>query len=280
MLCSYGCGREAIHQFKNGNWCCSKYLSQCSALKEKNSKGNKGKKIVSFSKIDYINKNILCENGCGDVAKYITKTGKKYCSNNHRKCLINRQKNSKGHKNIEYKIGKDHPLYGKKRPEHSNFIKNNNPMSILEVKEKHLKICNSIEYKQNMSKIIIERWKSKKYRKMYSDSLIQKGLKRSDETISKQQLYYRKVLNITKTNLDKYYHLINPDNKPMGQTENTYNIDHIFSISEGFKQNIDPKIIGSVYNLQTLLWKDNIRKNKKCWITKEKLMELYYENII
>lgn len=29
MLCDYGCGQEAIHQFKNGNWCCSKNIASC-----------------------------------------------------------------------------------------------------------------------------------------------------------------------------------------------------------------------------------------------------------
>jgi len=29
MLCDYGCGQEAIHQFKNGKWCCSKSFVQC-----------------------------------------------------------------------------------------------------------------------------------------------------------------------------------------------------------------------------------------------------------
>jgi len=36
MKCDYGCGKEAIHQFKNGKWCCSKYLSQCEVMKQKN----------------------------------------------------------------------------------------------------------------------------------------------------------------------------------------------------------------------------------------------------
>lgn len=30
ILCSYGCGKEATHQFKNGKWCCSKSKNSCS----------------------------------------------------------------------------------------------------------------------------------------------------------------------------------------------------------------------------------------------------------
>ena len=40
-LCEYGCGKEAIHQFKNGKWCCSEHTSQCPAIREKNSLGVK-----------------------------------------------------------------------------------------------------------------------------------------------------------------------------------------------------------------------------------------------
>jgi len=35
MLCDYGCGQEAKYQFKNGKWCCSKNVSQCSEIKNK-----------------------------------------------------------------------------------------------------------------------------------------------------------------------------------------------------------------------------------------------------
>ena len=35
ILCGYGCGKEAIHQFKNGKWCCSDNISKCKKVKEK-----------------------------------------------------------------------------------------------------------------------------------------------------------------------------------------------------------------------------------------------------
>jgi len=42
----------------------------------------------------------------------------------------------------------------------------------------------------------------------------------------------------------------------------------------GFLDNIDPEIIGSVFNLEMLWWKDNLIKNAKCSITKEELLKL------
>ncbi len=41
LVCEYGCGQEAKHQFKNGKWCCSPYHAQCPEIRRKNSKANK-----------------------------------------------------------------------------------------------------------------------------------------------------------------------------------------------------------------------------------------------
>ena len=41
MLCDYGCGKEAIHQLKNGKNCCATRPSGCSVLKKINSEKTK-----------------------------------------------------------------------------------------------------------------------------------------------------------------------------------------------------------------------------------------------
>lgn len=54
-----------------------------------------------------------------------------------------------------------------------------------------------------------------------------------------------------------------------------YHLDHKYSISEGFKNNVPPKVIGSIYNLEFLLSTDNVKKGTKCSITLENLYELF-----
>ena len=49
--------------------------------------------------------------------------------------------------------------------------------------------------------------------------------------------------------------------------------DHMFSISEGFKQQIDPYYISHPANCKLLLHSDNNSKNTKCSISKEELMQ-------
>jgi very-short-patch-repair endonuclease len=43
MLCFYGCGQKAQHQFKNGKWCCVDNFNRCEAYSKKLSKLRKGK---------------------------------------------------------------------------------------------------------------------------------------------------------------------------------------------------------------------------------------------
>lgn len=50
MLCEYGCGQEAKHQFKNGKWCCSESHSQCLIFKKLRSEKYSGKNHPLYGK--------------------------------------------------------------------------------------------------------------------------------------------------------------------------------------------------------------------------------------
>ena len=120
-----------------------------------------------------------------------------------------------------------------------------------------------------------------------SESLI--GIKRSAETISKIiqtkidkgifwrpddpqytefKKYKRKVYYWTNKNnltiLDNYF--------KRGKFQ--YHLDHKYSITKGFENNIPPKIIGNIHNLEFLPFKENVSKGINCSITIEELYEL------
>ena len=79
-LCEYGCGKEAIYQFKNGKWCCSKSSNSCLS-KKKSGKTGKAKGDI------FVNpESLLCDYGCGNIAKYKFKNGKTCCKNSYKKC--------------------------------------------------------------------------------------------------------------------------------------------------------------------------------------------------
>ena len=58
------------------------------------------------------------------------------------------------------------------------------------------------------------------------------------------------------------------------RSKDGYHLDHKYSIAEGFKNKVPPKIIGNISNLEFLLYTENIKKGTKCSITLEKLYEL------
>jgi transposase-like protein len=52
----------------------------------------------------------------------------------------------------------------------------------------------------------------------------------------------------------------------------SYHLDHKYSILEGFKNKISPKIIGGIKNLEFIPWEENIKKRTKNSITINELM--------
>ncbi len=58
--------------------------------------------------------------------------------------------------------------------------------------------------------------------------------------------------------------------------EGAWQLDHKYSISEGYRNNIPPEIIGSIHNLEYISAIKNNKKKHRCSISKEILMELYY----
>ena len=54
-----------------------------------------------------------------------------------------------------------------------------------------------------------------------------------------------------------------------------YHIDHIYSVADGFRNNIDPKIISSICNLRLIDSEYNLKKGSKSDISIEELLENY-----
>lgn len=94
------------------------------------------------------------------------------------------------------------------------------------------------------------------------------GYKLPDEQISKYKLYRSKVWSESNKSYRKFFTLINPKNLIRSRS---IHLDHKFSILEGFKNEVDPKIIGHCYNLQMLTSTENRSKWDKSSITLEEL---------
>ncbi len=90
--------------------------------------------------------------------------------------------------------------------------------------------------------------------------------------------YNALTLRLTKDNYKAYINIINPDN--LERSQNKYHLDHIYSVSDGFDNKIDPKIISNPYNLQMLSARKNRIKRNSSWQTEKELYKGYakFEN--
>ena len=90
-----------------------------------------------------------------------------------------------------------------------------------------------------------------------------------------RQIYYEAVLKFTKESWKNHFDKINPNR--LNRSE--YNLDHIYSIQQGFRENIPPYIIGHWTNLRMLEPTKNYSKGMKCDKSKDMLFEDFFENI-
>ena len=77
--------------------------------------------------------------------------------------------------------------------------------------------------------------------------------------------YKRKVWSIT--NKQKIDMLVNYEKRGLCGVVGAYQLDHKFSILEGFKNNVDAEIIGGIKNLEFITWEENREKGSSCSIS-------------
>ncbi len=80
-------------------------------------------------------------------------------------------------------------------------------------------------------------------------------------TLSDWEKYKNEVWRIT--NQQPLTLLENFDKRGQSGVEGAYQIDHMYSILKGFKNQIPPALIGDIKNLQMLPWLDNLTKGWK-----------------
>lgn len=90
---------------------------------------------------------------------------------------------------------------------------------------------------------------------------------------SYRRLYYDAVWRFTELNWKKHFDLINPDR--INRSKNA--LDHIYSIQQGFRDNIPPYIIGHWTNLRIIDMRENSIKGMKCGKTKDQLFDDFFE---
>jgi len=96
------------------------------------------------------------------------------------------------------------------------------------------------------------------------------SLNPKDRTLVEE--YYNAVKLVTNKNWYEHFYDINPNKL---ERSNQLHLDHIYSISEGFKNNIPVEVIGHWTNLRLIPKIENSSKGAKCHKTIEELFEDY-----
>jgi len=92
---------------------------------------------------------------------------------------------------------------------------------------------------------------------------------------SLRRLYYDAVWQFTEQSWKHHFDQINPTRIDRSQNA----LDHIYSIQQGFRDNIPPYILGHWTNLRIITLSENSLKGMRCDKTQDSLFEDFFQNI-
>jgi len=95
----------------------------------------------------------------------------------------------------------------------------------------------------------------------------------TDEDRKSLNGYRANVTQLSNQNFRKYYYLINPNR--LKRTYEDFHLDHIFSVIDGFKRSISPKVISNPLNMRMIGRRFNQQKRGVSHITEKELYSRY-----
>lgn len=239
-MCYHGCGYMAVHQAKNGRWCCNRYVAKCPVIRKKNSIATSGENNPFF------NHHHTPE---GLKAIGLQSRGRKpFLGRNHKPKslrLMSKQRTGK-HPSEETREKNRIASTGKKMPPRTD------------------------EWREAQSEYMLNGGSKKANTKKYNGITEEKDL-------SNKELYYKRVLKYTNISIKEKF--TDEELKQRGNKKELghKSLDHVFSIDRGFKLGILPSIIGSKSNLELVDCSYNQSKSVKCDITLEELFQKFDE---
>jgi hypothetical protein len=115
-------------------------------------------------------------------------------------------------------------------------------------------------------------WASFRSQKNTCRSCYYESIRIPFEEIEIFETYSKTVRSLTRYTFSKNKKIIDPNGLKELDSKR-YHIDHIYSISDGYLNDIDPKIIASVANLRVIDSLENLKKGKRSDITLESLLK-------
>ncbi len=151
-------------------------------------------------------------------------------------------------------------------------LSNINRKEIMVEKYGYPTLFESTQFKLDRKKTLIEKYGSENYNNpdKTKSTRISNGTQIDDTLINNFKDYKKVAMNRTITIYSNNKKIINANNLKRAKKE--YHIDHIYSIKQGFLNNIPLEIITHPCNLQMIHYKENLIKQDSCWITLESLL--------
>ena len=284
-LCDFGCGKEPLFYLKTvDKWCCNKKWQSCSESRIKNGISKKG--IIPYNK------------GIKRTEEELLKQSISMQKRWNDPVYRNKQKETRKTKECKSrfrnsKLGPNNSNYGK--PIHPNTLKSLK-FTEQKIKERYPLFIEIENPTFNSNGTILvkcrycgelfeptktqlgERLRNLKIGKdicslfcCIEHKYLSPFSNRTDpKELSEYQKYYRLVLIETGKSLREHGDKI--ENLHLRGIKYQNQLDHKYSIKIGFKNNIDPKIIGHWKNLEIISTIDNIHKKIKCSIKLEHLL--------
>lgn len=136
--------------------------------------------------------------------------------------------------------------------------------------------CEKIKKKSEFRKASASKDGLQVYCNKCQDSFIPKEngwRKYTSKELNRVNLYRDRVKRLTNENYRKYFNIINPFK--LNRSSGKYSLDHIYSVQDGFDNNVSIEIISSPVNLRMITINENSIKGKKSYITLDELFELH-----
>jgi hypothetical protein len=279
--CDYGCGKEATHQFKNGKWCCCKTTSSCLEKRKRNKtlfkKGHISWKKGLTKETDYrlkkLSESLIGNKPSLEIRKKMSNSAKNRFNNpDERKRIIhtytinflrNKHKKFFEIEDIRENVNIDEMVKIQvrcKNPECINSKENNGWFTPTRSKiNERIRQIENLKGNQKSffycclecKNIYKRKYEYKKYKNPNLNFILYKNI---------VNIKTEKQIKIYKDKIEK-----------IELRGKKFHIDHLFSISNGFKNGILPEIISCYKNLKIVESYKNLIKSGKNEITKEEL---------
>jgi hypothetical protein len=213
----------------------------------------------------------LCYYGCGQKSTHRTKNGKYICAAHHRCCpaVLN-----KGYQTNLSKYGSKTPASSesvRKKMQDTNIDRYGveNASSLESVKqirrEKALAEygVDNVSKSESIKKLIADR-KTEYWTNVYKIKQF------TSEGLTREQ-YGRRCHQYADTQYFRHQQQIDPDSK----RSKHWHVDHIYSVTDGFLNDVPINVISDISNLRLISDKDNYKKHKKSDKSLEQLYEDY-----